>query len=99
MKEYEVKKLKVGDTYSAQGITRTIIHRDGEWCIGRGSDTDWEVFRVKVAKTSMIWPNGNVTPEGTESVPPISSWGIYGFTKMDRESAFTLLEEIKSRRG
>ena len=89
-----MKKL---ENYSKNNYNFGIMHRDGNWAIAKGvhreiNSTTWEV--IEVQSHNGIYMGENWIP-AKEFPPSNNQWGMKGFTALNKEHAFKILEKKK----
>lgn len=89
-----MKKL---EKYSKNNYKFEIIHRDGDWAIAKGtpkegSHVTWEVIQVQSHNGIYMGENW---VDAKEFPPSNNQWGMKGFTAMNKEHAFKILENKK----
>lgn len=95
--------IKVGDSYSAQGVKRHIIARDGMVALGARIPTekDWrtepfdcEIMEIQTHKTDHTWPNGRTTRAGSEFLPGTAQWGTKAFSMLSLARAQVIYSKL-----
>lgn len=90
----EPKKLPL--THRHHGWNYTQVWRNENYAIYKQGGAAFELVRIQRHKRDIVWPNGQVTPAGSEYLPNDEMWGTHGWTFPTKEECKEKLKKLEA---